>query len=57
VPVWVALAAVADWRWLGEQEETPWYPNMRLFRHRRLGQWEKVFQRMGSAGQKQARVR
>jgi hypothetical protein len=28
VPVWVALAAVADWRWLWDREETPWFPTM-----------------------------
>src|SRR5262249_10954115 len=28
-PVWVALAAVADWRWLLKRRDTPWYPTMR----------------------------
>jgi hypothetical protein len=47
VPVWVAVAAVADWRWLCEREETPWYPSMRLFRQRRLGRWGRVFETIG----------
>ena len=35
VPVYVALASVADWRWLVDREDSPWYPTMRLFRQRR----------------------
>jgi len=31
-PVWVALNAAADWRWLLERTDSPWYPTMRLFR-------------------------
>ena len=31
-PVWVMLAPNADWRWLLEREDSPWYPTMRLFR-------------------------
>jgi tetratricopeptide (TPR) repeat protein len=46
VPVWLALSVLADWRWLREREDTPWYPGMRLFRQRTLGAWDEVFQRM-----------
>jgi tetratricopeptide (TPR) repeat protein len=31
-PVWVLLAPNADWRWLLQREDSPWYPTMRLFR-------------------------
>jgi Flp pilus assembly protein TadD len=31
-PVWVALNASADWRWLLDRTDSPWYPTMRLFR-------------------------
>ncbi len=31
-PVWVMLGPNADWRWLLEREDSPWYPRMRLFR-------------------------
>src|SRR5579859_1337103 len=34
VAVWVAMPLAADWRWLVEREDTPWYPTMRLFRQR-----------------------
>ena len=47
--VWVALAAVPDWRWMLEREDSPWYPTMRLFRQTRLGDWDDVFQRMRQA--------
>jgi tetratricopeptide (TPR) repeat protein len=48
-PVWVALAAIADWRWLLGREDNPWYPTLRLFRQTRLGDWEGVFVRMAAA--------
>jgi hypothetical protein len=46
LPVWVALGAVSDWRWLRDRDDSPWYPTMRLFRQTRLGDWEPVVQRM-----------
>jgi tetratricopeptide (TPR) repeat protein len=46
VPVWVVLSAAADWRWLRQREDSPWYPTMRLFRQTRMGQWEDVFERI-----------
>ena len=36
-PVWVALRAVPDWRWLLERTDSPWYPTMRLFRQSDAG--------------------
>jgi tetratricopeptide (TPR) repeat protein len=53
-PVWVLIAAMSDWRWLVGQEETPWYPTMRLFRQRRLGEWDDVLQRMAAPLQQAA---
>jgi tetratricopeptide (TPR) repeat protein len=46
VPGWVAVSAVADWRWLVGREDTPWYPSMRLFRQQRTGGWDEVFGHM-----------
>ena len=31
-PVWVLLPPNADWRWLLERDDSPWYPTARLFR-------------------------
>lgn len=42
VPVWVALHATSEWRWLLAREDSPWYPTMRLFRQRTLGRWDEV---------------
>ena len=44
--VWVALGAAADWRWMLDKGDTPWYPTMRLFRQRREGEWGPAFERM-----------
>jgi tetratricopeptide (TPR) repeat protein len=46
VPVWVALSTIVDWRWLRGRVDNPWYPTMRLFQQKRLGNWKPVFQRM-----------
>jgi tetratricopeptide (TPR) repeat protein len=48
-PVWVMLPAVADWRWLRDREDSPWYPTMRLFRQKRLGDWSEVIHRIADA--------
>ncbi len=49
VPVWLALPMARDWRWLMDREDCPWYPTMRLFRQRRWGDWDDVFQRIAHA--------
>ncbi len=48
-PVWTILPFGGEWRWLFRREDTPWYPNMRLFRQQILGDWRPVFQRIGAA--------
>jgi hypothetical protein len=49
VAVWVALPLVPDWRWLLDRDDSPWYPTMRLFRQKKLGDWAGVFQRIATA--------
>ena len=44
VPVWLAVPLAPDWRWLLERTDSPWYPTLRLFRQRRLGDWGDVFE-------------
>jgi tetratricopeptide (TPR) repeat protein len=39
VPVWNLLPTPADWRWMLTRIDTPWYPNMRLFRQPIQGDW------------------
>jgi hypothetical protein len=48
VPVWLALSGIADWRWLRNRDDSPWYPTLRLFRQEALGQWQPVFERMAA---------
>jgi Flp pilus assembly protein TadD len=47
-PVWVALPFAAEWRWMTQREDTPWYPTMRLFRQPTPGDWPSVFERMAA---------
>jgi tetratricopeptide (TPR) repeat protein len=42
VPTWLMLPFAADWRWREEQQTSPWYPTMRLFRQPRMGDWTSV---------------
>lgn len=41
-PCWLLLPFSADWRWLMERGDSPWYPSLRLFRQPRPGAWEPV---------------
>lgn len=45
-PLWVMLNKVPDWRWLLEREDCPWYPNARLLRQPRQGDWPAVIERV-----------
>jgi len=42
VPVWTLLPFDADWRWMEQRADSPWYPTMRLFRQRSPGTWPQV---------------
>src|SRR5512140_1538939 len=41
-PVWMLLKRDADWRWMQDRDDSPWYPTMRLFRQSREGHWASV---------------
>lgn len=45
-PVWTLLPHSADWRWMQDREDTPWYPTMRLFRQKTKGDWAEVIERV-----------
>jgi tetratricopeptide (TPR) repeat protein len=46
-PVWVLLTRQADWRWLLDRTDSPWYPTMRLYRQEHGSSWEGVVARVG----------
>ncbi len=41
-PVWILLPFNADWRWLTDRNDSPWYPSARLFRQPAIGDWSSV---------------
>lgn len=49
LPVWCALRAVPDWRWLLGRDDSPWYPSMTLFRQPSPGDWTGAFSAMRAA--------
>ena len=46
VPVWILLSYAADWRWLLERDDSPWYASARLFRQTTAGNWDAVMVRV-----------
>lgn len=48
-PVWILLPSVPDWRWMLGRDDSPWYPNARLFRQEVPGDWGGVVRRVCDA--------
>ncbi len=48
-PVWVLLQRHAEWRWMEDRPDSPWYPTMTLFRQTRPGDWAGVVARLARA--------
>ena len=48
-PVWAPLNPNADWRWLTDGADSPWYPSLRLFRTERYDGLEDAFAQMEQA--------
>ena len=44
VPVWTLLHADADWRWMRNRDDSPWYPTMKLFRQQKQDEWQAVIE-------------
>ena len=49
VPVWVILPFPAEWRWLEDRADSPWYSTMHLFRQKKFGDWESLFEEVKNA--------
>jgi len=45
-PTWLLLQFAADWRWLLDRDDSPWYPSLRLFRQTKPGGWQGVLRRV-----------
>jgi ADP-heptose:LPS heptosyltransferase len=48
-PVWVLIPWRANFFWLLERTDSPWYPTARLFRQKRVGDWSQPVQEMRDA--------
>ena len=48
-PAWILIPKAADWRWLLNRDDSPWYPSVRLFRQPKPGEWNEPLARMRSA--------
>ena len=48
-PCWIMLPYVAEWRWMIDREDTPWYSSVRLFRQSKFADWSDVVCRIGTA--------
>jgi tetratricopeptide (TPR) repeat protein len=46
-PVIILLPHAADFRWMRDRDDTPWYPTARLFRQPAFGDWDSVIARLG----------
>jgi hypothetical protein len=45
---WVLLPFIPDWRWMLDRDDSPWYPTMKLYRQRAVGDWNEVFGRVAA---------
>ena len=43
-PTWVVLKKVPDWRWMLKRNDSPWYPNMKLYRQNEKNNWKSIFE-------------
>lgn len=48
-PTWILLPVASDWRWLYDRSDSPWYPTVRLFRQRAIGDWSHPWQAIQAA--------
>jgi hypothetical protein len=54
LPVWMLIPTCADWRWLIDRTDSPWYPSMRLFRQSTPDDWTSVVETVRQALQRRA---
>lgn len=49
VPTWILLPFPADWRWMLNRSDSPWYPSVRLFRQPSAEDWQTPLQEIVKA--------
>jgi ADP-heptose:LPS heptosyltransferase len=45
-PVWLLNRFDTCWRWLMHRTDSPWYPNLRIYRQPTAGDWDTVIERV-----------
>ena len=55
-PAWIMLPKAADWRWMLDRSDSPWYPTVRLFRQGYPGAWDVVLAEVAGALAKELRA-
>jgi tetratricopeptide (TPR) repeat protein len=45
-PTWILLSRNADYRYLLDRDDSPWYPSARLFRQATMGDWGALVERV-----------
>jgi ADP-heptose:LPS heptosyltransferase len=48
-PAWMVLQHAADWRWMVNRADSPWYPSLRLFRQPSAGDWAGTLHQVSTA--------
>lgn len=48
-PAWILIPKAADWRWMVDREDSPWYPSVKLFRQQKPGDWNLPLSRLRQA--------
>jgi hypothetical protein len=49
IPTWVLLPSNADFRWLHQRSDSPWYSTMRLFRQGQPNHWPSAINQVVDA--------
>jgi Flp pilus assembly protein TadD len=56
-PVVILLPHAADFRWMRDHRDTPWYPTAKLLRQPAFGDWNGAIERLGDELREMARVK
>ena len=47
IPSIVLLSPHTDWRWLVDEKQSTWYPNTKILRQKKSGDWAEIVKRAG----------